>query len=166
MIHNPVDVASRVSAELSALIEQRVNDPDIRQPVTLAAMRIFVAGQLAPEAKEAERRHHFDVSESLLDELDALIDEFGGHVPAFDLTQQVAGEALSEVIESVMNDDSRDNPPTLATVRDAILSGLPASLVGAGEFEEEESETLLAEIDGLIGRYGDDALAERFLYYE
>lgn len=166
MIRNPVDVASRVSPRLSALMERLINDPEAQQPVSLASVRIFVAGLLSPEFKEAERLHRFDVGDSLLDELDALIEEFGAHAPAVDFTQEVASEALSRAIEAVMSDDSRDNPPTLSTVRDAILAGLPAQLVGAGTLEDDESETLLAEIEALIERYGGDALAEGFLAYD
>lgn len=166
MIRNPVDVASRVSSRLSSLIEGRVNDPDAEQPVTLAAVRTFLASLLSPEFREAERLHHFDLGDSILDELDALIEEFGGDALAVDFARRGASEALSRVIEAVMSDDSRDNPPTLATIREAIVSGLPASLVGEGVLEDDESETLLAEVDGLIERFGDEALAEGFLDYE
>jgi hypothetical protein len=166
MIRNPVDVASRVSPRLSSLIEGRVNDPDAEQPVTLGAVRTFLASLLSPEFRETERLHHFDLGDSILDELDALIEEFGGNALAVDFAQHGASEALSRVIEAVMSDDSRDNPPTLATIREAIVSGLPASLVGEGVLEDDESETVLAEVDGLIERFGDEALAEGFLRYE
>jgi hypothetical protein len=166
MIRNPIDVASRVSPKLSALMGSLINDPNARQPVTLASVRIFVAGLLSSEFKEAERLHHFDLGDSILDELDALIEEYGGDAPAEDFTQEAASEALSRVIEAVMSDDTRDNPPTLATVRDAIVSGLPSALVGEGVLEDDESETLLAEIDGLIERFGADSLAERFFRYD
>jgi hypothetical protein len=166
MGHNPIDVTSRVSPRLSALIESRVNDPDAKQPITLNSVRIFLAAMLSPEFKEAERLHHFDLGDSMLDELDALIEEYGGSVLAIDFAQQEASNALSEVIEAVMNDDSRDNAPSLETVRDAIMSGLPASLVGEGVLEEEDEAGLLPEIDALIDRFGADALAEQFLHYE
>jgi hypothetical protein len=166
MIRNPIDIAGRVSPRLSALIESRVNDPDAEQPITLARVRIFVAGLLSPEFREAERLHHVDICDSLLDELDSLIEEFGGSALAIDFAQRVASEALSRVIEAVMNDDNRDNPPTLGTVRDAIVAGLPSRLVGEGALEEDEGETVLAELEGLIERFGADALAERYLCYE
>jgi hypothetical protein len=65
-----------------------------------------------------------------------------------------------------MGDENRENPPTLAVIRDAITSGLPARLVGDGDLEDDEDETLLAEIEALIRRHGEDALAEQFLRYE
>ncbi|MGA8055486.1 MAG: hypothetical protein WCA12_16785 [Burkholderiales bacterium] len=166
MIRNPIDIASRVSPMLSALIESRVNDPEAAEPATLASVRIFVASLLSPGVKESERLHRFDINESVLDELDSLIEEFGGGALAIDFAQHAASEALSRVIEAVMNDDSRDNAPTLETVRDAIVMGLPSSLVGEGALEDDESGTLLAEVDGLIMRFGADALAERFLCSE
>lgn len=166
MNHIPVDVASRVSSKLSALIEGRANDPDNEEPVTLSAVRSFVAGMLSPEFNEAERLHHFDLGDSLIDELDALIEEFGGNALAIDFAQHAASDALSQVIEVVICDDTREIPPNLGMVREAILAGLPSRLLGEGAFDDDESETLLAEIDGFIERFGEDALAENFLCYE
>jgi hypothetical protein len=65
-----------------------------------------------------------------------------------------------------MNDENRENPPTLGTVRDALASGLSSKLVGDGVLEEDEDDSLLAETEALIQRYGEDALAEQFLRYE
>jgi hypothetical protein len=39
-------------------------------------------------------------------------------------------------------------------------------MVGEGAIDPEEEETLLAEIDNLIGRFGPDALAEPLMRYE
>lgn len=166
MIRNPIDVASRVSQKLSSLIESRTRDPDAEQPVTLASVRAFIAALLPADFKEAERRHHFDISESILDELDALIEEFGGDALAIDFAQNVASEALSRVIEAVVNDENREFQATLATVREAIVSGLPARLIGEGVLEDDEDQGLLAEIDALIERFGADSPAEDYLRYE
>ena len=166
MIHNPIDVSSRVSQNLSALLRSRVDNPDCEQPVSLRAVRRFLADLLPADFKEAESLHHFDVSESLLDELDALIEEFGGTALAVDFVQANASEALSRAIEAVVNDENRENPPTLNAVRDALLGGLGARLVGDGVLEDDEDDTLLSEIDALIGLYGPDSPAEAFLRYE
>ena len=165
-IRNSMDVANRVSPELSALIETLINDTELEQPITLASVRAFVTGLLSTAYTEAEKLHHFDINESLLDELDALIEEFGEIASAIDFVQDIASEALSRVIETIMNDDNQLAPPTLETVRDAITSGLSASLIGTGTLEEDEDDTLLAEIEALIDSYGADALAEEFLRYE
>ena len=166
MIRNPVDVASRVSPNVSALIESQVNDPDAEQPVTLATVHAFISGLLPASLSETEQLHHVDIDASLLDELDALIEEFGKTALAIDFAQNIASEPLSRVIEAVMNDENRENPPTLETIKEAIASGLPARLVGDGVLEEDEDDALSAEIGALIRRYGADTLAEDFLRYE
>ena len=166
MIHHSIDVSSRVSPNLSSLLRSRVDNPDCEQPVTLRAVRRFLADLLPADFNEAERLHHFDISESLLDELDAFIEEFGGTALAVDFVQVNASEALSRVIESVVNDDNRENPPTLDVIGDALLGGLAASLVGNGVLEDDEDDTLLSEIDVLIERFGANTPAEEFLRYE
>lgn len=166
MTRNSIDVAGRVSPQLSALLSSRVNNPECEQPVTLMAVRRFLAGLLPADFKEAERLHHFDVSESLLDELDALIEEFGATAPAVDFARVNASEPLSRAIEAVIDDENRENPPTLAVIREAILAGLGARLVGDGALEDDEGDTLLTEIEALIEQFGPDTLAEELLRYE
>jgi hypothetical protein len=166
VIRNPIDVASRVSSNLSALIENRVNKSELEQEVTLASVRDFVTGLLTNAFTETEQLHHFDINESLLDELNALIEEFGESALAIDFVQESASEPLSRVIDAVINDRDQENPPTLEIVKDAMISGLLASLVGAGVLDEDEDDVLLAEIDALIDRHGADALAEEFIRYE
>jgi chitinase len=166
MIHHPVDVASRVSPRLSELLRSRVNDPDGEQPVTLIAVRHFLADLLPSDFREAERLHHFDVEASLLDEMDTLIEEYGEDVLAVDFVQANASEQLSRVIEALVNDENRENPPTLGAVRDAIVAGLGTRLVGEGVLEDDEDDTLLSEIDALIEQFGADSLAEELLRYE
>lgn len=166
MSRNPIDAAARVSPQLSALIESRVNDPDVEQPITLAQVRTFMADLLPGPFKMAERMHHFDVAESILDELDALIEEYGKDALAVDFARVRAGEPLSRVIEAVVNDENREYPPTLAAVREAMTKGLLTRLVGEGVLEDDEDDALQAEIESLIDRYGADSLAEWFLSCE
>lgn len=166
MIQNSIDVACHVSPRLSALLLSRSNDPDTEQPVTLESARRFLADLLPEDFREAEQFHRFDVDPSLLDELDALIEEFGPLALAIDFIQVTASEALSCVIETLLDDVNRDNPPTLGNVREALLNGLGARLVGDGALEDDEDDTLLAEIEGLIEQYGPDTPAEACLYNE
>ena len=166
MIRNPIDVSTRVSPNLSALIENRVNRAEPEQVITLATIRDFVTGVLTHEFTETEQLHHFDINESLLDELDALIEEYGETALAIDFVQEMASEPLSRVIDAVINDKDRAHPPTLGMVRDAMVSGLTASLIGDGVLDEDEDDFLLAEIEALIDRHGEDALAEEFIRYE
>jgi hypothetical protein len=44
--------------------------------------------------------------------------------------------------------------------------GLLARLVGDGTIDADQDETLFAEIDELIDRYGQDTLAEQLLRFE
>lgn len=166
MARNPIDASVRVSPQLSEFIESRINDPDVEQPITLAQLRRFLVDLLPAPFQIAERMHHFDVGDSDLDELDALIEEYGDDALAVDFVQNCASEPLSRVIEAVVNDENREYPPTLAAVREAMTNGLLTRLVGDGVLEEDEDDSLLTEMDGLIERYGDDALAEEFLRYE
>ena len=90
MIRNPIDVAIRVSPNLSTLIENRVNRWELGQDITLATIRDFVTGLLTTAFTETEQLHHFDINESLLDELNALIEEFGDSELAVDFVQKTA----------------------------------------------------------------------------
>lgn len=166
MIRNPIDVATRVSPNLSALIENRINRSEPDQIITLEIVREFLTGLLSDAFTETEQLHHFDVNESLLDELNALIEEYGETAAAIDFIQKVASEPLSRVIEAAINQRDPDNPSTLDMVREAMITGLTARLVGEGALEEDEDDDLIAEIDALINRYGSDVLAEAFIRYE
>ncbi len=166
MIRNPIDIATRVSPRLSALIKSRIDDPDSEQPITLEDIQRFFANLLSEDFKEAERIHHFDTGPSLMDELEALIEQFGPSALALDFVLVNASEQLSRVIETVINDDSRDGTPTLADIKEAIVNGIGARLVGEGALDEDEDDTLLPEIDVLIDNFGAEMLAEELLRYE
>lgn len=166
MTRNSIDVATRVSPRLSALLRARINNPECEQPVTLMAVRRFLADLLPADFNETEKLHHFDVSESLLDELDALVEEFGATALAVDFAQAYASEPLSRAIEWVISDENRENGATLETVREAIIAGLGARMVGDGVLDEDEDDTLQSEIEALIEHFGADTLAEDFLRYE
>lgn len=167
MIRNPVDIATYINPELSALIEKVVDDPDTEDIPTLRDVRNFLNSRLPESFIESEKLHHFDVDESVLDELNTLIEEFGEDAPARDFVRIYASEALSRAIEIVAGDENwKNRSPTLQAVRDAISGGLAASMVGEGVLDEDEDETLLMEIDSLIERYGPNALAENFVRYE
>jgi hypothetical protein len=166
MIRNPIDISGRVSPELSGLIQGIIDQLDTDEPITLAAVRSFIVNDLPAEIDESEEMHHFDVDESLIDELDVLIDQFGESAVAVDFVHAFASEALSRAIDALMDDQDQENPVTLSEVRDAIVDGLGSRLVGDGVLEEDEADMLMAEIESLIERYGPDATAEDFLRYE
>ena len=166
MIRNPIDVAARVSPELSELIESIIDRLESDEPVTLAMVRAFIAHDLPAEIDETEEMHHFDVEESLVDELDELIEQFGESATAEDFISVFASEALSRAIEEVINDENRENPATLEAVKEALDGGLTSRLIGDGVLEEDEADMLMPELEDLIDLYGEDATAEDFLRYE
>jgi len=166
MIRNPIDIASRVSPELSGLILSIIDQLDTDEPITLSAVRSFITNELPAEIDESEEMHHFDVDESLIDELDVLIDQFGESAVAVDFVHAFASEPLTRAIEAVMDDQEQENPVTLSEVRDAIVGGLTSRLIGDGVLEEDEADMLMPEIESLIENYGPDATAENFLRYE
>ena len=166
MIRNPIDIASHVSPELSDLIQGVIDELDTDEPITLSAIRSFITNDLPAEMDETEHMHHFDLDESLIDELDALIDQFGESAAAVDFVYAFASEPLSRAIDAVMDDQEQENPVTLSEVKDALAAGLTSRLVGDGVLEDDEAEVLMPEIENLIEHYGPDAAAENFIRYE
>jgi len=158
------DPADRVSPELSEILESFANFADALDLVTLGYVRAALATGDLGEAYDADRLHP-DIVQSVLTELDDLIDRHGGEAPAQDFVSVTASEGLSRVIEAVMDTGVR-NPPTLGGVKVAMEQGLLARLVGEGVIEPDEDDTLPGEMEELIRRYGPDVQAERFIRYE
>jgi hypothetical protein len=164
-VKHPVDVETRVSAELSGFIERLVNDPEREEPPTLDGVRAALRELATDEAESAEM--HPQERESVQIELDDLIEEYGGDMLAVSFIAAKASEDLSRIIEAASNDPALPDQPTLGAVREAMLvEGLTARLVGDGVIEADEDQTLLAEIDALIERNGPDAIAETFTRFE
>jgi len=164
-MRNAIEADERVSQELSAVIEAISGNPDIDEAVTLGVVRDRIRQTLAGFA-EAESIHRFGDEEMLCAEIEALIEEYGEDVLAKDLASVKASADLSTLIEVVTDEMAEDIAPTLGTVRTAMADGLIARLVGHGLIDEDGEQTLLAEIDALIVRYGEDALAEGVLRFE
>jgi hypothetical protein len=165
-IRPSIDVATRISPELSAIIEGLVNDPDREvPPQTLEEVRRILMRRSTPEARETEFLHPQDES-SLLVELDRLIDEYGMEARAGDFVIAKASEGLSRVIEAAMDDISVPGEPTLGTIREAMAGGLTARLIAEGAIDEDDEGVLLGEIDGLIRSCGEDTAAETLIRFE
>jgi len=161
----PIEAESRVSEELSAFIESMLNTPDIEEPVTLGAVRDKLKQALDAQGMEADRKG-FGNEQSLYVEVEALIDEYGEDVPATELTAVKASDILSEVIEAILDDKEEDVGLTLESVRAEMAGGWLSRLVGDGVIETEDEQSLLAEMDALIERYGGETLAESLLRFE
>ena len=74
-----------------------------------------------------------------------------------------ASDALSEFIEAVLERAEDDVEVVLSDVRDAVDQGLLAELEGEGLIESDDAQALVAELDALIERYGEDLPAEELL---
>lgn len=167
MIHHPIDTAINVSAGLSVLLEHRLNNPDIEQPVSLGDVRHYLQTVIPGDVIESENLHpQFDADDAYLEELDALIEEYGAEAPAMEFTRVYASEALTRVIETAINDSNREAPPTLEDIRMLLSSGGTGAIIGDGVLEEDEDDPLLEEVDFLIERHGPEMLAEDLMRYE
>lgn len=160
-----IDADSRVSEDLSEFIESLTNNPDIMVPVTLGFVRDLLQ-DMGEDERADEGLHQFGNEESIYSEVEALIDEYGEDVLALDFIIAKASDELSQLIEALVDTSQEDITPTLGSVRDAITGGIAARLVGEGALEPDEEQTLLAEIDALIGHYGEDVPAEELLRFE
>ncbi len=164
-IRPSIDVATRISAELSAIIEGLVDDPEREAPPqTLAEVRQALVERGSSEARETEFLRPQDET-SLLVELDRLIEEYGEESSASDFVVFKASEGLSRVIQAAL-DDISVRARTLAGMREAMVNGLTARLIGAGALDEDDEGVLLGEIDELIRHYGGDAPAETLIRFE
>lgn len=160
----PIEADSRVSEELSELIDKLHNDPDIEEPLTLGAVRETLQQSLLAEEIE-ESRGRFGNEQSLVAELDALIEEYGGEASALDFVMAKASEDLSTLIETLLDRTDEDVVLTLGGVRDAVLDGEVERLAGDGLIDTDEDQTLLAEIEALVEHYGTDMPAEDVLRF-
>ena len=160
----PIDSDSRVSAELSEIMNVLLSNPDVAEPVLLGTVREVLRHSLADAGREEDRRTGSEGG--LLAELEMLIETFGDDAPASDFVTVSASEALSELIEAILQRSDEDEAVFLGDVRAAIDEGLLAALEGEGLLEPDEVRAIVAEVDALIDRYGTDLLAEDLLRME
>ena len=165
-IRPSIDVATRISPELSAIIAGLVNDPELEvPPQTLEEVRVALVDRGSFEARETEFLHPQDETSPLV-ELDRLIEEYGKEAIAGDFVAVKASEGLSRVIQAAMDDVRYLRAPTLGGMRAAMVNGLTARLIGDGALDEDDEGVLLGEIDELIRTYGEDAPAETLIRFE
>jgi hypothetical protein len=160
----PIYTDSRVSEEISEVIEAMLDNAESSEPVTLGMLRDKLKEAIAGQDREADRK--FGSESSLYAEAQALAEEFGEDALAADFVAAKASESLSELIESLLDNSDEETAPTLGDVREAITHGLAARLEGEGVLDADEEQSLLAEIDALIERHGADMLAEDALRFD
>ena len=162
----PADLQETVSRELSTVIEAVIDNYEDQGhgPATLGSVRAAMTGGLLQHLVE-EGRVKSEDEDSLLAEVNSLIETSGDDALADLFTRPRASEDLSTVIEALLDETDEGPAPTLAAVRDAMSGGLLAKLVGHGQIDGDDEQTLLEEIEEMIERHGPGALAEEFLRY-
>ena len=163
-IRHSIDVAGRASPALARLIDSLL-ERETAAPETLGEVRAVLRARGGVDVRQTEFLHPRD-EESLLVELDRLIEEFGSEARAQDFVAKRASEGLSRVFEAAINDPALPRYPTLGAVREAMTLGLTARLVGEGVLDEDEEVGLLGEIDELIERHGEGAPVEPLIRLE
>lgn len=155
----PEDVFEHTSQELSAVIATLLDDDEVAQPATLADVREAVLAEVKTVTMPLNRFSPDDWQQ-LRDEIDGLIEEYGTDALAVQFMKPWASEPLCRLIEAGLDELGE---PTLGGLFEAAERGLLANLIGQGDIDDDEAQTVIAELNGLIDRHGEDALAEDFL---
>lgn len=155
----PSDVFENLSEEMSAVIGALLDDESVRQPATLAEVREAVLAEIKTTTIPLNR-FSSDRTQQLRDEVDALIDEFGDDALAVRFFKPWADASLQRLIEATRDDVGE---VTLGDVLEAAQGGVLANLIAEGEIADDETQTIIAELQALIGQHGGEALAEDFI---
>ncbi len=155
------DVYENTSEALSAVIEKVINDEEIAQPASLASVREEVLKGVKTVTIPLNRFSD-DQMQELRDEIDYLIEEYGKDAAAVRFFKPRASQALTQLIDAGI--DKLDEP-SLAQLFDELENGLLANLIGKGELDDDEAQTVTAELQALINKYGPEAIAEEFVRY-
>ena len=153
------DVYQNTSEELSAVIATILDDDSIAQPAMLADVREAILARTQTVTIPLNR-FSSDQRQQLHDEIDALIEDYGADAPAVRFMKPWASDALGSLIGAGLDSVGQ---LTLGGLFSAAESGLLPALIGQGEIEDDEAQTVIAELQHLIERHGPDALAEDFL---
>jgi hypothetical protein len=161
----PIETESRVSEELAAVMESMIGDHDIDEQITLGLVRDRLKQSLLAQGIEPDQRE-FGREQSLYAEVENLIQEYGEDAAAIDFAPVKASDGLSDVLEALVDEREQDSPLSLGAARAAMVDGGLARLTGGGITDTDEEQSLIAELDALIERYGDETLAENVLRFE
>lgn len=155
----PEDVYENTSEGLSVVIARVLDDDTLGQPATLADVREAILAEVKTATLPLNRFTTDDPWQELRDEIDGLIEEHGGDALAVRFLRPWASEPLARLIEAGLGESGE---PTLGVLFEAAERGLLAHLIAEGEIDDDEAQTVIAELQGLIDRHGPDALAEDF----
>ena len=155
------DVNESTSEALSAVIEKVLNDEEIAQPATLDSVREEVLKGVKTVTIPLNRFSD-DQLQELRDEIDYLIEEYGKDAAAVRFLKPRASQALTQLIDAGID---KLGELSLAQLFDELENGLLANLIAKGELDDDEAQTVIAELQALINKHGADAIAEEFVRY-
>ena len=155
------DIYENTSEDLSAIIQLVLNDEVIAQPATLASVREEVLKDVKTTTIPLNTFSPERLQE-LRNEVEALIEEYGNDALAVRFFKPRASQALTRFIEYGMN---KLGEPTLSQLFNELQQGLLAKLIAEGELADDEAQTVTAELQSLIDKHGEDAIAEDFVRY-
>ena len=156
------ELSNTTSHELALAIQQEMNNQDHPQPPTLGSMLESMRSGLYEELVQ-QRRIAADREQSILGELECLVENYGEEALAEDFVDYSATDNLSAVVHALISSLATDQPPTLTTLHNAISNGLCTQLVASGEIEMDDEHSLITEVNELIQLHGEDTPAELFL---
>jgi hypothetical protein len=155
----PEDVFENTSDEMSAVIARVLDDDDLAQPATLGSVREAILAEVRTVTIPLNR-FSSGKRQQLCDEIDALIEEYDADALAVRFLKPWASEPLRRLIEAGLDELGQ---PTLAGLFEVAEQGLLAHLIGQGEIDDDEAQTVIAELSHLVEHHGPDALAEGFI---
>ncbi len=160
MVNN--DLSSNTSHELMLAINTELKNDEHMQPPTLGSLLESIQSNQY-KALATNRKSVDEPEFSLMDELTTLINHYGDDMLAEHFIDYGSTNDLSNVLNFMLADAEPDQPPTLATLRVAILNGMATYLAANGELDVDNSVHLIDEINDLIHLHGEDTPAEHCL---
>ena len=155
------DIYENTSEDLSSVILKVLNDEEISQPAKLASVRQEVLKDVKTITIPLNTFSTERLQE-LRNEVEALIEEYGGDALAVRFYKPRASQALTQLIDAGMD---KLGEPTLSQLFNELEHGLLANLIAEGELDDDEAQTVTAELQALIEKHGADAIAEEFVRY-
>jgi hypothetical protein len=153
------DIYENTSEALSAVIQNVLNDDEIAQPASLASVREEILSDVSTLTVPLNT-FSSDKLQELSNEINALIEEYGADGLAVHFLKPRASQALTNLIEAGID---KLGTPSLTQLFNELEQGLLAKLVAEGQLDDDEAQTVTAELQALIVKHGADAIAEEFM---
>lgn len=157
-----IDVPGTVSDSLHTVIAHELNQAAGARPPTLGSVLYAMNGGLVGRLIDAGEIPKED-DYTIFEEIRTLIERHGADVLAQDFMRYRASDNLATVIQYELDKREGNQPPTLGSVLEAMNGGALTQLIATGDIDPDEDDTLFAEIQWMIDRYGSDTPAEEFL---